>query len=874
MATVPIASATDSYRRIFSRAAQLLSESAGYRETLEQTLAACLPELGDFGFFDARDGDEVTRVVRAHEDDATEAYFRPTRWVRREHPELNLCALTTGRAALHPHIDDAWYCKAAADERQLEGMRRLAFRSMITVPMRHRGELIGALTLFMGRSGRRHTAEHLSIAQDLAGLASPVVANARLVERHERAENALRLSEERLRISMKAAGLGAWEWALHDNHVYWSPEYREIYGFTPDEPATFERGISVVVPEDLPLVQAALTRAVEQRSEFSCEHRIHHSRHGMRWLHSIGRPVVDASGRPTSMMGMVMDVTEKRATNRQLEMLRDQLSEELHAMRRLQQIRSRVIRRDDRLEDLLTEILDAALEITGRERGAIQLHDEQARTLRFAAARGFSPEFVEHFRVISLDDNVPSALAWRRARRVVIDDVATDHAMAGTMHQAVMLREGIRAVQSTPLVRRDGHMIGTFTTHGSAPHSRSDRELRLLDLLSREAADLIERAQSEAMLREADRRKDEFLAILAHELRNPLAPIRYAVSIAREPASTEEQRRRAESVIERQVKHMGRLLDDLLDVSRIARGTVELKRERVVLANAVAAAVEAARPLVDAKRHELSVAPLEPSLCVDADPVRLTQILTNLITNAAKYTDPGGRIRVTAHADDRDLEIRVKDTGIGIPAEMRPRLFTLFSQADSALQRSEGGLGIGLALVKGFVALHGGTVEARSDGPQCGAEFIVRLPGAVLDGPADPTAAQAREPSQPRLSILIADDNADICETCATLVKLWGHQAHVASSGVEALERIETLRPDVAVLDIGMPQMNGYEVARRVREQPWGRDMMLVAVTGWGQPEAKAQSAAAGFDEHLTKPVDTSAFERILARHAARRAPA
>src|SRR5690348_8693730 len=291
-------------REIFSRAAALLAASQGYRETLEHTLAACLPALGDFGFFDARDEGEVVRIMRAHDDEEAGAILRPTRWTPQARAEgLNVCALTTGEAAFHPAIDDDWYRRAAANEAQLASMRRLAFGSMISVPMRFAGELIGALTLFMRRSGRRHDRDMLDIASDLAGFAAPVVANAALLERHQRAKAALLASEMQLRISYEAAGLGAWDWRIDEGLVYWSPEYREIYGLDPDAPPSFEKGIAAVVPEDRPGVEAAMRLCLESGTEFRSEHRILHPAKGLRWIHAMGRPELAADGHAVRVSG-------------------------------------------------------------------------------------------------------------------------------------------------------------------------------------------------------------------------------------------------------------------------------------------------------------------------------------------------------------------------------------------------------------------------------------------------------------------------------------------------------------------------------------------------------------------------------------------
>ena len=375
--------------------------------------------------------------------------------------------------------------------------------------------------------------------------------------------------------------------------------------------------------------------------------------------------------------------------------------------------------------------------------------------------------------------------------------------------------------------------------------------------------------QAEQALVEADRRKDEFLAILAHELRNPLAPMRYALAIARQPSRTAEQQRQAEDVIDRQLKHMSRLLDDLLDVSRITHGTLELRRSQIDLTSIVATAIEAARPLIDAKRHELTLELPIQTLRVDADLVRLSQVFANLLINAAKYTDAGGKIQLRAWQEDGQVAVSVRDNGIGIAPEMMPRLFRLFSQARTALERSEGGLGIGLALVKGVVALHGGSVQARSDGPHLGSEFTVRLPLS----PARPVevahAVDGTQVNGTRLRMLVADDNRDNAETCAMLLRLRGHEVHTAYGGRIAFDLAQRVQPQVLLLDIGMPELNGYELARRIRGETWGQSMVLVAITGWGQQEDKERALAAGFNHHITKPIELGQLDAVLQEAAA-----
>ncbi|MHB8816337.1 MAG: hybrid sensor histidine kinase/response regulator [Steroidobacteraceae bacterium] len=370
--------------------------------------------------------------------------------------------------------------------------------------------------------------------------------------------------------------------------------------------------------------------------------------------------------------------------------------------------------------------------------------------------------------------------------------------------------------------------------------------------------------RAEEALREADRRKDEFLAVLAHELRNPLAPIRYAVAMARKEGGAQAERLQAQAIIERQVEHMSRLLDDLLDVSRITRGTLMLRRSSVDLAALVAAAHESARPLIEARKHTLEVRLPEQSIRLAADPVRLAQVLSNLLINAAKYTDGGGRIELEARQEGGELLIAVRDNGIGISAQMMPRVFTLFAQASSALERSEGGLGIGLALVRGLVELHGGQASAYSAGTGHGSEFVVRLPlGSPPEVVDDDEDARACKPAKP-LRLLVADDNRDSAESFAALLAASGHEVSVAHAGREALELACRLEPDALLLDIGMPELNGYQLAQRIRGTSWGRRAVLIAITGWGQEQDKRRALAAGFDHHLTKPLDPSCLEVLL----------
>jgi len=371
-----------------------------------------------------------------------------------------------------------------------------------------------------------------------------------------------------------------------------------------------------------------------------------------------------------------------------------------------------------------------------------------------------------------------------------------------------------------------------------------------------------------AELSEADRRKNEFLAMLAHEFRNPLAPIRNAVQIVRRADDDGERSRQASAIIERQIVHLVRLVDDLLDVSRVSRGTLDLRPERVEVAAIVRQAVETLTPAIEAARHRLTVTLPPAPVLLHADPVRLAQVLGNLLNNACKYSDPGASIALTVAVERGEVVVAVADTGIGIAAEMLPRIFDMFSQVDRSLERSQGGLGIGLTLVKRIVELHAGSVVVASAGIGQGSEFVVRLPvlvdgedRAATEAPAAPAAPVSSAP----LRILVVDDNRDAAESLAMLLDVVGNVTALAFDGEAAVAVAAEFRPDVLLLDIGLPGLNGYEVALAIRAQPWGGTIKLIALTGWGQDEDRHKSSAAGFDAHLVKPVDFDALQRLLA---------
>jgi signal transduction histidine kinase/CheY-like chemotaxis protein len=533
------------------------------------------------------------------------------------------------------------------------------------------------------------------------------------------------------------------------------------------------------------------------------------------------------------------------------------------------------------IDKLLQTVTDAATELTGAKFGAffyshVDQHGEEYQLYTLSGAPRAAFEKFGHPRNTAL-----FGPTFRGEGPVRSEDVTRD-SRYGSMAPHHGMPPGhlpVRSYLAVAVKSRSGQVFGGLLFGHPEPGRFNERSERLVVGMAAQAAIAIDNARlyeaaqlqianrerAEAALRENDRRKDEFLATLAHELRNPLAPIRQAALVSKAPGATEQQKAWSHEVITRQVQNMALLLEDLLDISRITRGTLELRKERTTLAYIVESAVETARPAIEEKRHELSVELPGHTVNLDADPLRLSQVLSNLLTNAAKYTDPEGHIRLHAEARDAEVVIRVSDDGIGISAEQLPGIFEMFSQVREIQERSAGGLGIGLALSRGLIEMHGGSVSARSPGLGQGSEFEVRLPLSV--GAAAAAAAEAPVPdgtSTHRRRVLVADDNVDAGESLAMLLRLDGHQVELARNGPEALELYERMRPDIAILDIGMPGLSGYDVARRIRQHKDANGVKLIALTGWGQESDKKRAMASGFDHHFTKPVEPTALVALI----------
>jgi PAS domain S-box-containing protein len=633
------------------------------------------------------------------------------------------------------------------------------------------------------------------------------------------------LAARQLALATRLVGLGIFDHDHVAGKLHWSGRMREIHKLAPGVEPSLAEVEAHLHPDDREEVMAAIHAAHDPAGTgmFEREYRMLRADGELRWLVTRAHTFFEGDGaqrRAVRTVGTQLDVTEAKRTEMDLRAERERLRLALDA--------SAAGAFDWNTQTRQVQWTDGHYKLLG-----IEPHSEPATYELWS--RHVHPDDLERARR-TVREALMTHRRYRDEYRIIRAD---DGAERWVEVQGLTIQQGGRSV------RMVGVMIDVT--------ERRQAEARLL--------------AAQAALREADQRKDEFLATLAHELRNPLAPIRNAAQVLSAPQLGEAQSTWARQVIHRQVEHMARLLDDLLDVARITRGKLQIRKEPVDLASVVDTAVEAARPLIDARRHTLTIElPARPPM-IDADPVRLAQVLSNLLTNAAKYTDPGGRIALGAHAAAATLRMWVRDNGIGLtPAELAT-VFEMFSQSEDAHSRSQGGLGIGLALVKGLVGLHGGTVTAVSEGPRRGSEFAVELPLGARGDPADASEADRHGDvplSESRKRILIADDNQDAAESLAMLLRLAGHEVRVATSGRAALALANAFRPDAALLDIGMPEMNGYEVAAALRAAPWGEAMTLIALTGWGQDEDKRQAQAAGFDHHLTKPAGYEQLEVLL----------
>jgi PAS domain S-box-containing protein len=574
---------------------------------------------------------------------------------------------------------------------------------------------------------------------------------------------------------------------------------------------------------------------------------------GPRWVHAEYAPTFDASGAVSGWVASLVDVTERKRAE-------ESLSVAHTALARLFDI-SVMPGGAEAMPALLQAVVDTAIEITGADLGALQLYDEVNDCLRIAAHRGFGQLFLDSFAVVWRDSPTTCAEAIRRREQVIVEDVSTSPIFDFST-LAILRTADVQSVQSTLMVSREGRLLGVLSTLWKKRWRPDPDRLRTLEILARQAADMLQHRQQEDLL-EANRRKDEFLAMLGHELRNPLAPILTATELmALHGAGPMEPERK---MIEDQVKHLMRLVDDLLDVSRITRGKIELRKEPIALGRIVARAVEMASPLFEERSHRLAI-DVAPELIVEADPARMVQVVANLLTNAARYTETGGDVRVKSEATEDTIVLRVTDTGVGISPTMLPYVFEPFVQEKQALNRPRGGLGLGLAIVRSLVQLHGGSASASSQGPGKGSEFAISLPRSQRTVEAPATEARSgRETAAAGtgIRVLVVDDNENLARALARGLEALGHEARTAHDGPSALRLVQRFTPALCLIDLGLPLMDGYELARRLRELPALSATRIVAISGYGEPVALQRSAAAGFAAHLVKPIELTVLEEM-----------
>jgi PAS domain S-box-containing protein len=686
------------------------------------------------------------------------------------------------------------------------------YRAVQSTPLISRdGEFLGALLTHL-REPRDFSTREVRVLDLYSKQAVDAIVRARV--EHDLATTRLRLDT-----ALRASEIGIFDWDIPNGRVYGDSNFERMFGLTLDRDgatsvATFE---PLIHPDDRKSRSARVKKTLDTGELYEAEYRIV-ANGRTRWVISRGKTEHDASGKASRFRGVILDITSQRHAEGE----RLSMSRELQSLSRVH-------------ETILSNMRDF-----------VTVVDREGRFL-----------YVNHH-LLSV---------WEKTLDEVIGKTRLELGYDIEHHERHM-REIARILETRQPVRGEvayGSANGGYGVYDYifAPVLGLDGEVESIVSTSR---DITERKRAEEALQEADRQKNAFIAQLAHELRNPLAPIRNASRVFRMSQSAEPDVLWAGDVIDRQIDHLTRLIDDLLDISRISRNKLELRRQRILLHEVVEGAVEISRPVIDQNGHTLNLTVSPEPVYMLADMARLTQMLMNLLINAAKYTKSGGTIELSAGREGGDAVMRVKDNGIGIDPAVLPRLFEMFYQADSSMERSQGGLGIGLSLVKSVVELHGGSVEGHSAGPGQGAEFVVRIPalGASSLPESNPEKSDVGRRPGMRRRVLVVDDNRDSAESLAIFLQLGNHEVRTAFDGAEALELADSFRPDVLLLDLGMPKLNGYEVCRRIREQEWGQRMLIVAQTGWGQEDDKRRTREAGFDEHLVKPVDPTHVAKLV----------
>jgi PAS domain S-box-containing protein len=602
-------------------------------------------------------------------------------------------------------------------------------------------------------------------------------------------------------------------------------------------------------PELVETVRAACARAAAG-AMFHAESRYFVADGSERFVDLIIAPVTDETGRVLFLNPTGTDVTEQKRSESELR----KQSERLRLLWEAAAVLLTTAEPDAMMRELFAKIAPHF----GLDTYFNFMVDETGEALRLESCLGIPDEAARAIRRLEFGQAVCGAVAQSR-RPITVSYIQ----QSDDPRVQLVKGFGVRTYSCNPLLA-DDHLLGTLSFASRTRDAFDPDELEFLRTVCRYVTVAYERLRLVRELRDSDRKKDDFIALLAHELRNPLAPLRNGLQVLRLGNGDPRAGERARQMMDRQLTHMVRLVDDLLDVSRIGRNKMELRRQPVALADVIASAVETAQPAIDAAGHDLTVSVPPQPVYLHADLTRLAQVFSNLLTNSAKYTPDGGRIRLTAELRGDAVAVSVRDNGIGIPPASLPRIFDMFSQVDRSIERTTGGLGIGLALVKGLTEMHDGTVTAESSGG--GSTFTVTLPILAAHPVSRTQAPETTPKSEPAgLRVLVVDDNRDGAESLSLMLEMVGHEVQTAYDGVEAVQRAESFRPDVVLMDVGMPRMNGHEATRRIRSQPWGQDMTIIALTGWGQSSDRALSRGVGCDGHLVKPVSLPDLEQKLA---------
>jgi PAS domain S-box-containing protein len=820
------------------------------REGLQEIIAAAVALLGSDKAIAQLLGDNGRlRLVAQHGFD--QAFLDFLRDVGPDDCPTCVRALQTGQRVIVEDIDVGEIyapLRAAA--------KAAGYRSVQSTPILSRdGRRLGVLSTF-------HRVPHRPNEHVLRLLDLYVQQAADFIDRC-RAEQRLRESEQRLRaLSDIAPGTILWATSPGGGCSFVTRGWHDYTGQSAEQ-ALGSGWLEPVHADNRERARRILNDAAQRREPFVLDYRLRRSDGEYRWVLAAGRPRYDDGGKFLGFVGSVIDAHERKLAENALRESEAILAGQKDAFQAAMDGRP--------LAACLNALVRTAVAHYGDARAAFyMLRSEGPAALQHIV--GMGDDYARHVDGFKIGpESLACCLVSLKAEPVISPDVERD--LRWEPWQWLARLHGYRGCWLFPIQAVGGPVLGTFALYFPKPRMPVDDDLNVASALERAAALIIsqyrevaERARAEQALKEANRRKDEFLAVLGHELRNPLAPLSMATDLLQQADTSRDVLETVRPMMRRQIDHLTRLVNDLLDISRIDRGRAELQRAPLDLRRAVESAVEQCRPLMEERKHALAVELGDTPLSVDGDFQRLTQVFGNLLSNAAKYSQPGGAVTVHAEQHAGVAVVRVTDKGFGIPIERLKDVFEMFSQVPEHRSLvSGGGLGIGLALCRQLVALHGGFIEAHSDGLGCGSEFIVQLPLAAIardekEGPAASAAAGVQ-----RRRILVVDDNADAAATLRMALELQGHDARAAFTGVDALETMAQFDADVVLLDLGMPQMDGFEVAGRIRAMPRGRDVLLVALTGWGQPDDRRRTAEAGFDEHLTKPIDSERLAAMLA---------